>query len=53
MTTSDKLIKSFKDYDNIVREITSFLDNYGGYDAMVAEIRKNMDELRLDICIKE
>ena len=41
MTRLDKVIKGFNDYDNLIKELTSWLNNYDEYDSMVAELKVN------------
>ena len=40
MTRLNRVIKAFNDYDNLIKELVSWLeDNNLDYDAMVAELR--------------
>ena len=40
MTRLDRVIKGFNDYDNLIKELISWLEeNNLDYDAMVAELR--------------
>lgn len=48
MTRLDKVIKGFNDYDNLIKELISWLeDNNLDYDAMVAELR--VDAIRKEV----
>ena len=43
------MIKCFNDYDNLVKELISWLNSYSEYDAMVAEFR--VDEIRDEVSV--
>jgi hypothetical protein len=48
MTRLDKIIKGFNDYDNLIKELISWLeDNNLDHDAIVAEFR--VDEIRKEV----
>ena len=54
MTRLDKVIKGFNDYDNLVKEMISQLeDNNLDYDAMVAELRVNSIREEVSLLIGE
>ena len=49
MTRLDKVIKGFNDYDELIKELTSWLNSYNEYDAMVAELR--VDKIRDEVSL--
>lgn len=54
MTRLDKVIKGFNDYDNLIKEMISQLeDNNLDYDAMVAELRVNSIREEVSLLIGE
>ena len=50
MTRLDRVVKGFNDYDNLIKELISQLeDNNLDYDAMVAELR--VDAIRKEVSL--